>query len=61
MNEKRELRLTGGGMWGTCFPRELWEDMGKVGSKASVQSHQLDEGFFFFKLEHRSLSMSETS
>lgn len=61
MNEKRELRLTGGGMGGTCFPRELWEDMGKVGSKASVQSHQLDEGFFFFKLEHRSLSMSETS
>lgn len=47
MNEKRELRLTGGGMWGTCFPRELWEDMGKVGSKASVQSHLLDEGFFF--------------
>lgn len=53
--------LTGGGMWETCFPRELGEDMGKVGSKASVQSHQLDEGFFFFKLEHRSLSMSETS
>lgn len=47
MNEKRELRLTGGGMWETCFPRELGEDMGKVGSKASVQSHQLDEGFFF--------------
>lgn len=59
MKEKKKLRLTGGGMWGTCFPRELWEDMVRVGSKASVQSHQLDEGIVFL-LEHRSLSMPET-
>lgn len=34
--------------WGHGFPRELSKDMGRVGSKASVQSHQLDEGNVFY-------------
>lgn len=46
---------------GRGFPRELLEDMERVGSKASAQSHQLHEGNFFIGtpfIEHARDSMT---